>query len=319
MAGGPSVWDPRIHRITAIWNWENVVELYFIAGPKRALIDTGASYTPKEYVEPALQQLGLRLSDVDYILNTHGHLDHMGGNAAMLAESQAEVWIHEADAPLLQDLDYHMAYIWRLEREVFQRDLSAQRAHFLYTVTGPSRVHHAVRDGDVIDLGDDIQLQVVHLPGHSAGSAGFYWERKGIIFVGDALQGRGSRVGNFPLYYHPTAYRETLQRLAALPIQALALAHRYLWSGDDRAAVRTGEAARRTIQDSLHAAERIQAVMEEELRRRGGGDFLPVAQAAVHKLAGELPMAVDPRTGLPVAGAATLYATYRELSGQPTG
>ena len=52
-----------------------------------------------------------------------------------------------------------------------------------------------------MDLGGDVRLHVLHTPGHTPGSASFYWESESLVFSGDAVGGRGSRAGGFPLYF----------------------------------------------------------------------------------------------------------------------
>lgn len=307
--------DPRLFRITAIWNWDSIVELFFINGPTRALIDTGASYTPREYVEPALESLGLKLTDIDVILNTHGHQDHMGGNHALLNQIDAQVYMHREDAFLVEDLEAHMNFIWYADQHVLGQDLTARRAQFLHTVTGPSAVHRKLDDNEIVDLGDDIQLRVVHLPGHSPGSIAYHWEDKGIAFVGDAVQGYGSKPGTFPLYYTARGYEQSMQRLASLQIETLALAHRYLWSQDSRDAIRTGDAAAQTVQDSITVARMVDQAMQTALKAHAGAGFLTVALAATQALAAEMPFTIEPRTGLPTGLPATLYSHYTELTG----
>ena len=49
-------------------------------GARLALVDSGASDSPGLAIEPALRELGLHWSDLDYLINTHGHPDHLGGN-----------------------------------------------------------------------------------------------------------------------------------------------------------------------------------------------------------------------------------------------
>ena len=308
--------DPRIHRITAIWNWDSIVELFFIDAPTRALIDTGASDTPREYVEPALQSLGLQLSDIDVILNTHGHQDHMGGNHALLNHTQAQVYMHREDAFLVEDLEAHMDYIWHADKHVLGQDLSARRAQFLHTVTGPSAVHRVLEDDEIVDLGADVQFRVIHLPGHSPGSIAYYWEAKRIAFVGDAVQGQGSKPGTYPLYYSARRYAQSMRRLASLNIETLALAHRYLWSQESRDALRSGEAAEKTVQDSIAVVEMIHQAVAAALKQHAGAGFLPVALAATQALAAEMPFTVDPRTGLPTGLPATLFAHYTELTSE---
>ncbi|MDE2838992.1 MAG: MBL fold metallo-hydrolase [Chloroflexota bacterium] len=315
MALSPMPHDPRLYRITAIWNWDSIVELFFIDGPTRALIDTGASYTPRQYVEPALRWLGLELADIDVILNTHGHQDHMGGNHALLNQVDAQVYMHREDAYLVEDLEAHMDFIWHADRHVLGQDLSARRAQFLHTVTGPSAVHRKLDDNEIVDLGDDIQLRVVHLPGHSPGSIAYHWEDKGIAFVGDAVQGYGSKPGTFPLYYTARGYEQSMQRLASLQIETLVLAHRYLWTQDARDALRSGKAAEQTVQDSIAVTQMIHQAVQEALRAHAGAGFLPVALAATQALAAEMPFTIEPRTGLPTGLPATLYSHYTELTG----
>ncbi len=307
--------DPRIYRITAIWNWDSIVELYFINGPTRALIDTGASDTPREYIEPALRSLDLTLDDIDVILNTHGHQDHMGGNHALLSKIEAQVYMHQDDAFLVEDLEAHMDYIWHADKHVLGYDLSARRAQFLHTVGGPSAVHRRLEDGEIVDLGDDIQLRVVHLPGHSPGSTAYHWEAKGIAFVGDAVQGLGSKPGTFPLYYTARGYEQSMLRLAALNIETLALAHRYLWSQEPRGPIRTGKVAEQTVQDSINVVRLIDQSVRHALESLAGAGFLQVALAATQALATEIPFTVDPRTGLPTGLPATFFAHYTELNG----
>ena len=304
-----------MYRITAIWNWDSIVELFFIDGPTRALIDTGASYTPREYVLPALRSLGLELADIDVILNTHGHQDHMGGNNALLSQTDAQVYMHREDAFLVEDLEAHMNFIWHADQHELGHDLTARRAQFLHTVTGPSAVHRKLSDGDIVDLGDDIQLRVIHLPGHSPGSIGYHWEDRRIAFVGDAVQGFGSKPGTFPLYYTAGGYEQSMQRLASLQIETLALAHRYLWSQDSRDAIRTGDAAAQTVQDSIAVARMVDLAMQTALKAHAGAGFLPVALAATQALAAEMPFTIEPRTGLPTGLPATLYSHYTELTG----
>ena len=71
----------------------------------------------------------------------------------------------------------------------------------------------------------------IHTPGHTAGSACFYWEPAQAVFSGDAVGGQGSRVNGYPLYSLAADYRRSLERLLELPIAYLMQAHRYRWSG----------------------------------------------------------------------------------------
>ena len=79
------------------------VNVYLIRGKRNAIIDSGPPGLGGEAVAAALEVLDLSISDVDFILNTHGHLDHAGGNADIKALSNAQVCIHNDDALFLED------------------------------------------------------------------------------------------------------------------------------------------------------------------------------------------------------------------------
>src|SRR6476469_5676034 len=91
----------RVYRIQAPYDG-NAVHLYLVRGSRLALIDSGAADSPDAAVAPALRELGLQWSDLDYLLNTHGHPDHAGGNGELKAAApRVEIGIHPGDRHLL--------------------------------------------------------------------------------------------------------------------------------------------------------------------------------------------------------------------------
>jgi glyoxylase-like metal-dependent hydrolase (beta-lactamase superfamily II) len=107
---------------------------------------------------------GLKLK-VKYIINTHGHFDHVGGNKKMKEVTGADLLIHSNDAPMLSYLS-KSASAWGLNAE---------------DSPPPDLM---VKDGDEIKFGE-ITLKVIHTPGHSPGGISLYSD--GIVFVGDTL------------------------------------------------------------------------------------------------------------------------------------
>jgi glyoxylase-like metal-dependent hydrolase (beta-lactamase superfamily II) len=80
----------------------------------------------------------------------------------------------------------------------------------------------AVRDGDVIDLGDR-SFEVLHVPGHSPGSIALWERASGILFSGDAIYD-GPLLFDLP-GSSPTAYVRTLRRLMTLEVRTVHAGH----------------------------------------------------------------------------------------------
>lgn len=106
-----------------------------------------------------------------YIVNTHGHYDHIGANGQLKEQTGAKIMIHAADAEMLTDERRNLSF--------FSGSQMLQ---------GPA-ADQLLADGDLIKVGKTICLQVIHTPGHSLGSIALYQE--GHLFAGDTLFATG--------------------------------------------------------------------------------------------------------------------------------
>ncbi len=138
-----------------------------------------------------LEQKKLTLSA---ILLTHGHYDHIGGVEAVRAATDAEVYIHEADAPMLQDAALNLA------------------SHISMTPFRAVSAYKTFTDGEVILVGNR-SFTVLHTPGHTSGSSCFL--SVDVLLSGDTLFRGG--IGRTDLGGSPAQMRQSLQKLAALP------------------------------------------------------------------------------------------------------
>jgi glyoxylase-like metal-dependent hydrolase (beta-lactamase superfamily II) len=164
-----------------------------------------------------LSLLGYPPDAVAEIWLTHGDIDHMGSVAALKAVSGARVVAHRADVPLVEG---------RAGRELGPVALSGlYRRLFNWIVRRtyrPVAVDRAVEDGD--ELGN---WQVVHTPGHTAGSISFYHPGRGIAIVGDALNYKRDRLGAPPRLFTPDmgqAYA-SIQKIAGLFFEVCCFGH----------------------------------------------------------------------------------------------
>lgn len=103
------------------------------------------------------------------MLNTHGHFDHVMGNAFVANTWNIMTYIHPMDKA-------------QLERAVSYSDL------FGFKVDEPSREIVDIEDGDTILFGNS-RLKVLHTPGHTRGGVCFYSEEEDnqFVIVGDSL------------------------------------------------------------------------------------------------------------------------------------
>ena len=124
----------------------------------------GVVVDPGADVDGILSEVRNNKVTVKYIINTHGHVDHIAGNAELKEKTGAKIIIHEDDADMMIS---HPFIIMRMFR------------------TKPSPpADMRVNDGDTIELGA-IKLEVIHTPGHSPGSISLYTQ--GYVLTGDTL------------------------------------------------------------------------------------------------------------------------------------
>lgn len=170
---------------------------YVLDGEPTTLVDTGASIpSVEDDLTDGLSALGLSYSDVDQIVLTHRHADHAGLAGAIQDERGATVYAHAADAPFVEGDEETLAAERRRFSEAFDEwgmpagPRAELEAFFESTAAlgGEPAAVTTVEDGDTIAI-DGGDLEVVHLPGHTAGLVAYAFdgEQGREAFVGDAI------------------------------------------------------------------------------------------------------------------------------------
>jgi hydroxyacylglutathione hydrolase len=167
-----------------------------------AVVDPGAD---PEKIIATIADLELKPA---LVLNTHGHVDHIGANSDIVRKYGVPLAMHAADTDMLQVSDY-------IELSLL---LGARNS------PPPDRL---LVDGDEIMIGGT-SLRVIHTPGHTPGSVGFV--HGGILFSGDTLFCGGVGRTDLPGGSWKDLERSIRERILTLPGETLVLPGHGPWT-----------------------------------------------------------------------------------------
>jgi hydroxyacylglutathione hydrolase len=301
----------RVYRLPTPFEGGGLVNLYVIRGEKIAVVDSGVLGTPTTYLAPALESVGLKLGDVDLVINTHGHMDHLGGNSE-LKDAGAEIALHREDAPRASSNRLHVEQAAAGLKALGLEGMVPQREAFLLRLLGREvGVDRVLEDGDVVDLGSDVRLQVVHTPGHTGGSVCYWWEAAGLLITGDSIQARGSRAGGLPVIEDPTSYPDSVKRAEGIGARSLLMGHSFKGPNGDLGPVASGPRVAEVFRESLMIHETLTRAFGEALAGQPGLAGGEIARRAVDSIREALRLEDEPASGYPASGVMTLPSYLR--------
>jgi hydroxyacylglutathione hydrolase len=158
------------------------------------VVDPGAN------IDGILSEARNNRVNIKYIINTHGHVDHIAGNAELKEKTGAKIIIHEGDADMMVS---HPFIIMRM---------------FRAQPSPPADVR--VSEGDTIELGT-MKLEVIHTPGHSPGSMCLYTQ--GYVLTGDTLLVESVGSTNLVGSSREALYSSIREKLLTLPDDTVVL------------------------------------------------------------------------------------------------
>ncbi len=161
----------------------------------------GAVIDPGGELQPLLTEITQRNVRLHFILNTHGHFDHIAANAQLKAAFPVPIGLHPADRELLIG--------------------GGGAAMFGLLILNSPSPELELRDGLTLEIGR-LHLQVLHTPGHTPGSICVYCPQENALFTGDTLfagsVGRTDLAGG-----DSRQLTASLRRLLTLPHETLIL------------------------------------------------------------------------------------------------
>lgn len=192
--------------------WTGVI---LLRGEENILIDSSATAPDVDkYVIPALEQLGLGIEDIHYLVNTHSHGDHIGGHARLRQLGSFRVVSYTGSKPKVETpVPYAIA-----TRTKFP-GYSPTPQSFLQGVS----VDITLEDGEILAN----RLQLIHTPGHDDDCVCLLDLPTGTLITGDSLQANGTICQGVGFYKSLPDYLYTLDKLENTPIQNILCGHDY--------------------------------------------------------------------------------------------
>jgi len=217
------------------------VNCYLLEGEPLTLIDAGPrSEKSLRGLESGVAAAGYRLEDIELMVATHQHIDHIGQISTVTERSGAEVAAIDLSVARLAN------FKWGSEREdqmavdlMVRYGVPGDIANVLKEVTasfrelgGPVTVNHPFAAGQSLMMGSR-RYETFHRPGHSPSDTIFWDAERGLLFGGDHLL---SHISSNPLISKPlddspgrtrslVNYRESLRETAKMPVQIMLSGH----------------------------------------------------------------------------------------------
>lgn len=154
-----------------------------------ALIDVGGN------IKKIMTELNSDGIEVQFILNTHGHFDHIFGEKEAQDLYNLPIYIHSADVFLVENLKDQIK-MWGMPN-----------------VESP-KITKTFEDGEEIKLGE-LKIKVLHTPGHTPGGVGFYCENT--LFSGDSLFYCSIGRTDLPFGNHSDLIKSVKEKFLTLP------------------------------------------------------------------------------------------------------
>jgi glyoxylase-like metal-dependent hydrolase (beta-lactamase superfamily II) len=271
---------PDIHRIQSDLGVRLMCQYLLVGEDRTILIDTVLAGTPEEVMIPYLEELGLRLEDVEEVIASHADLDHCEVNRALRERNpRLRFSCGEPDRPYVENNRVMLAEIYGWSEPYGFGPDERAKASILEDLGGDSSMDAGLRGGETLRLGSGWRVEIVHLPSHTPGHLGIWDPKNGAAIIIDAVLETGiyDREGNRlipPRYFDVHQYQGTIRKLLALRPEHLLPAH---------CPPMQGQAALDILDRSLDFTEQVHRVVSEGVEG-GTTDLWELTKRAVAQL-----------------------------------
>ena len=190
--------------------WTGII---LIKGEKNILIDS-SHLEPESYLIPALDKLGMSLSDIDWLLNTHVHGDHIGGHHSLVTKYGLKTATLKSSADALRDPVKVAVRV---------------RTRFPKNSPAPQSYLKGVEPDKLLEEGELLEgrFYAVATPGHDDDCLTWIDTKTATAFTGDSVQANGTPTQGVGFYRDLQAYMQSLDKLSALNLENMVCGHDY--------------------------------------------------------------------------------------------
>ena len=181
------------------------------------LIDTGIS--PRR-----LKNLKKRFP-INNVLFTHWHEDHISGNYLL---NGVKFYCHSKDRVPIENVD-EMIPLYNVKNTPVEDELNSLiKLLRMQNV----KIDAVIEDNDIFDINNQLKLQVLFTPGHTAGHCAYYEQNSKIAFLGDI------DLSKYPYYGNLDAslieFEESIAKIKSLDLEIVATGHRGIIEGKSK-------------------------------------------------------------------------------------
>ena len=189
---------------------------------KPVLIDT-AYIADFDQTAKLIKQLGIKLADVQLIISTHCHCDHIGGNRHIQDQSGCDIALHKIGKHFIDTRNDRATWWGYFDQEADFFDCTIE-----------------LNDGDILQVGPH-EFTVMHTPGHAAEGIVLYNRRDKLLISSDTLWKNDMAVMTLQIEGSAAPFQmlESLEKLSALDVQIVYPGHGPAFTDMHKALTRT--------------------------------------------------------------------------------
>ena len=173
------------------------------------IIDTGISSTHLKKVKKEFP--------INHVILSHWHEDHISGNSLL---EHSEFLCHLKDKPIIEDIEKIIPYYNVQGKNAGEEFRTTLKFLGIQNV----KINKTIADKDIINIDENLMLEVLFTPGHTAGHCGFYEVNSKIAFLGDMDLTR------FPYYASIDSnlmeFENSIDKLKTFDIEIAVVGHR---------------------------------------------------------------------------------------------